>query len=375
METRIDLGTPRAALAQRRDEPGAGRDPVGRGDRGLRVRGPDAARPDRGRGAPGRRALGAQRRRELVRPAARPDESRRAGDDGGLALRQRADRVLRSRDRAGDGRGARTERPLSAPTPLSPELTGFLPLAADLSVAADDEGNGVVTAGEPRGEPSFAPYDGAGPRVTASFPAGGVIRQPLPFAATALDVWSGAAFRWEFGDVTAAFGSDVSHGYQEVGAYTATVTAVDKLGNASTRSGDVAIGALPDTIAPRFRGRASLKPKRVRKGDAASCASRCPSGHRARDGDHEASWRAARQTLRRAETTRGGRHRSRRALQAHAAANAALEALRPGRRPKAGVVDEAPRTRALHAPADGTGRSRQSLQSRGGDVIVLPRRG
>jgi hypothetical protein len=164
----------------------------------------------------------------------------------------------------------RPDGTLSTPEPLSPPFRGWFPLIAWLSIATDDDGNGVVTSGEPEHQAWLAPYDGAGPRITAaSFPAGGTIGQPLPFAATALDVWSGATTEWSFGDGETATGPDVTHAYRGPGAFTATVTALDGLANASTRSGTVAVPVPPDLTAPRFQGRGVVSPRRVRRGGAA----------------------------------------------------------------------------------------------------------
>jgi hypothetical protein len=155
---------------------------------------------------------------------------------------------------------------LSAPTPLS----GFGDYGtAPVGIGLDDEGNGMVAWQEVHGleaRTGVAGYDGAGPRLSATFPTGGAVGQPLPFAATALDVWSGAALSWSFGDGASAGGATATHAYGAAGAFQTSVTAVDTLGNASVRSGIVAVAAPADTTRPSFRGRPTVRPKRVRRG-------------------------------------------------------------------------------------------------------------
>ena len=154
----------------------------------------------------------------------------------------------------------------SAAAPLSAPFNGWIPLIASLSLTVDDDGNGAVASGEPGHQPWLAPYDGAGPHISATFPAGGSIRQSLPFEATAVDVWTGnATLAWAFGDSETADGAFAAHAYDGPGRFTATVTATDMYGNEATRVGTVAI---IDDTAPRFRGRASVRPRRVRRGSA-----------------------------------------------------------------------------------------------------------
>jgi hypothetical protein len=156
---------------------------------------------------------------------------------------------------------------LAPPAPLSD------PAAALGGVAMDDEGNGVAAWTQYVGlqdRAALAGYDGAPPRLSASFPAGGSVGQALPFSATALDVWSGATIGWSFGDGTSASGASVSHAYGSASAFPASVTAVDALGNASTRSATIPVRAVSDTTRPTFRGRPSVHPRRVRRGRRAT---------------------------------------------------------------------------------------------------------
>jgi hypothetical protein len=141
-------------------------------------------------------------------------------------------------------------------------------------VAMDDEGNGVAAWTEPAGledRAFLAGYDGAGPRLSATFPSGGIAGQPLPFSATALDVWSGTTISWRFGDrATGATGPSTSHVYGGAGVYTASVVARDEQRNATTLTANVPVSAAPDTLRPIFRGRPSVQPRRVRRGRRAT---------------------------------------------------------------------------------------------------------
>lgn len=156
---------------------------------------------------------------------------------------------------------------ISAPVPISNTVESFI---QPTGIGMDADGNALVAWLENQGSQTrsrFAGYDGAGPQLTASFPAGGTLGQPLPFSATALDVWTGtAAVSWSFGDGTSAGGTGATHAYSAVGTYPASVTARDGLGNPSVRSASVAVSEPPDTTRPAFRGRPSVSPKRVRRG-------------------------------------------------------------------------------------------------------------
>jgi hypothetical protein len=111
-------------------------------------------------------------------------------------------------------------------------------------VVADAEGNAVTAWRDPDGMEAAA-FDAAGPRITAfSAPTAGSIGQALAFSAAANDSWSPpAAITWSFGDSTGAAGGSVSHAYTGGGAFTATATAADAIGNTTARSGGVSVPA------------------------------------------------------------------------------------------------------------------------------------
>ena len=76
-----------------------------------------------------------------------------------------------------------------------------------------------------------------------TIPGSALAGQTVTFAASAFDVWSPFAPVWSFGDGTAAAGTSATHAYARAGTYTATLTAVDALGNASSQSGSVQVAA------------------------------------------------------------------------------------------------------------------------------------
>ena len=164
--------------------------------------------------------------------------------------------------------------------PLS--ASGGNPVFPD--VAMDPDGNGAAAwerIPPPDTLVEVAGYDGAGPRLSGlSIPAGGDTGQPLTFGVGATDVWSAVqSVGWSFGDGAAAPGAQVTHTYEPAGgSFTATVTAVDSLGNATSGSGTTLIR---DTIRPvlsrlrmarrRFavgRARTPLVARRVPRGSA-----------------------------------------------------------------------------------------------------------
>jgi hypothetical protein len=109
-------------------------------------------------------------------------------------------------------------------------------------------------------------YDGAPPALGAvTIPSSAPLGVPVAFAASPQDVWSAAATVWSFGDGGTATGATATHAYARDGTYTATVTAVDALGNAVSQSGTVQVGTPGPTGAPRLTN-ASLTHRRFRVG-------------------------------------------------------------------------------------------------------------
>ncbi|RYB95083.1 PKD domain-containing protein [Nocardioides oleivorans] len=147
--------------------------------------------------------------------------------------------------RAGDG-SWRTPVRLSSGTPTIP------------AVGVDPSGNAVVTWGD-KGEGTTvyriraSALDGAGPVVTAfSAPATATAGQPTNLSLAAYDVWSAVAgTTWSFGDGSTASGAAVSHTWSAPGTYTVTATVADAVGNTTTRSSTITVGAAPGATPAR----------------------------------------------------------------------------------------------------------------------------
>lgn len=119
-------------------------------------------------------------------------------------------------------------------------------------LAMDAQGNAVVGFSRSDGtntRAQAAAFDAAGPTLSGlSIPAAGARAAALPFAVSVTDVWSPiASTNWAFGDGQSATGASVAHAYATTGAFSATVTATDAVGNATTAGGQVAV---TDTLAP-----------------------------------------------------------------------------------------------------------------------------
>jgi len=127
------------------------------------------------------------------------------------------------------------------PVPVSGVAT-----VADQAVAMDDAGNGLI-AWRHGSRPSLVHvrgYDGASPALGAvTIPGSAPLGAQVAFAASPQDVWSAVVTVWSFGDGGTAAGATTAHAYARDGTYTATVTAVDALGNAVSRSGVVQVGS------------------------------------------------------------------------------------------------------------------------------------
>lgn len=113
--------------------------------------------------------------------------------------------------------------------------------------APDGQGNSVVAWAKPDGKGSTiaqaAGYDVAPPTlsgltVPGTIPAG----VPGTFGVTASDVWSTPSVQWAFGDGGVANGPSVTRAYGGPGAFTASATATDTIGNTATASAPVQVG-------------------------------------------------------------------------------------------------------------------------------------
>ena len=106
-----------------------------------------------------------------------------------------------------------------------------------LGVGGDAEGNSVALFGREDGVLTANGYDAAPPRIASlSVPSDGIAGDPLDFAATGLDVWSGPVtdVTWDFGDGERASGAALRHAYADAGARVIEATLRDAVGNESS---------------------------------------------------------------------------------------------------------------------------------------------
>ena len=123
------------------------------------------------------------------------------------------------------------------------------------ALAGDDEGNVVIGwafAPAPSGDNPWtaqvSAFDAAAPTLRdVTAPSSATPGQPIGFSAAATDRWSPATLGWSFGDGTSTPGGAATHAFGSVGAFAATVTATDAVGNVSsdTRSILVTPAAAP----------------------------------------------------------------------------------------------------------------------------------
>ncbi|MDA0183019.1 PKD domain-containing protein [Solirubrobacter phytolaccae] len=162
----------------------------------------------------------------------------------------------------------------AAPRLLLANYTNLALVNEGMEVATDGKGNGVLSGVSTSADAAtltHVPFDGAAPVLTdLAVPAVGQPGTPLSFATTAFDVWGPVKLAWTYGD--GASGAGGEHTYANAGQFTATVTATDEAGNASTKSGPVAITLPPqrtgpiqpplpaDTTAPRFTTKPRVTP-------------------------------------------------------------------------------------------------------------------
>lgn len=118
-------------------------------------------------------------------------------------------------------------------------------------VALDGQGDAVAVWDDSGADTVYAAgYDAAGPLLDGlAIPATGTVGVPVSFAATPLDVWSPlGATSWTFGDGAGAGGAQVAHTYAVPGTYAVSLTSADALGNTTTATGQISIGAATSAL-------------------------------------------------------------------------------------------------------------------------------
>ena len=153
--------------------------------------------------------------------------------------------------------GGVTDIAIGDPAPADPDVQLFNP-----SVAVDSEGNAAAVWSRFRfslgldindWQLDAAGFDAAPPGLSAvSIPASGSVGAEIGMAAAAFDRWSPFTLSWSFGDGAGATGPAVTHAYGGAGAFGATVTATDAVGNAASAGGQVLVSAIQQPITPRI---------------------------------------------------------------------------------------------------------------------------
>jgi len=148
-------------------------------------------------------------------------------------------------------------------------------------LALDDAGDGAVSWHN-TGEAS-APhplhvrgFDATPPQIGAvSIPASARAGRATAFAASASDFWGPVSLTWNFGDGGSASGAAPTHAFERGGTFTATLTAADAVGNATSRSGVVHVVASAPSLS-----RLSLVDSRFRVGPASTAIAARVRRHR-----------------------------------------------------------------------------------------------
>jgi hypothetical protein len=127
-------------------------------------------------------------------------------------------------------------------------VSATAPQESGPQVGIDAQGNGIAVWSRSSG-PNYlleaVGYDAAGPLPRGlTIPTQGVVGQPLQFFVAPLDVWSSVlAEGFSFGDGSSANGVSATHSYSAPGSYQVTATATDVLGNTTTVTRTLTIGA------------------------------------------------------------------------------------------------------------------------------------
>ncbi|RYB95084.1 PKD domain-containing protein [Nocardioides oleivorans] len=148
--------------------------------------------------------------------------------------------------------GRRVAEPWGSPVTLSAATASFPAIALDSSGNAFSVWT-LAPAGGGTTRVQGAALDTAGPVVTGFVaPSSATAGQPAALSLAAYDVWSAVAgTTWSFGDGSTASGAAVSHTWSAPGTYTVTATVADAVGNTTTRSSTITVGAAPGATPAR----------------------------------------------------------------------------------------------------------------------------
>jgi hypothetical protein len=192
--------------------------------------------------------------------------------DAVIVYRNDSDAGIRAVNRPAGGSFS-DPHPLSAATNLD---------AHGPAVALDPLGNAAASWVEAQDDDfdsyraRVAGFDASPPTLSSvSIPDSGIAGNALLFSAAASDIWSPVSIGWGFSDGGAGAGSPLSHVFAAPGAYAATVTATDGVGNSTSQTKQLAISAPtqtanptasanPDRVAPVISGMA-VRPSKFRK--------------------------------------------------------------------------------------------------------------
>ncbi len=158
-------------------------------------------------------------------------------------------------------------------------------------VAMDQAGDAVGVWGNSDGSNLLvdaAGFDFAGPQLRGlAIPTSGAVGVPVSFVVSPLDVFTGSATGWIFGDGKTASGDTtrVSHTYKSPGKFEVTVSSTDFVGNTSTASGAI-------TIAPAALSGFHISPATF------SLAGRRANGHCVKPNGTNRSHKRCRRTIR-----------------------------------------------------------------------------
>jgi PKD domain len=151
--------------------------------------------------------------------------------------------------------GAKSVQAARIPAGAGPEdpqtLLVGAPFGASAAVGADDDGNALAVSFTRGAGPERVLqgefFDAEPPEITTfGLPARGLVGQQLWFGTVARDDLSEVDTpTWTFGDGTGGAAPLLSHAFSRPGAFRVRVRVRDFAGNATTRTGSVAISALP----------------------------------------------------------------------------------------------------------------------------------